>query len=500
MYAVRRPGRPLTQCPHKDPSNCGCSSPSSELVVKVKKDEGENGGEWIKIYGHHKTDFWAVSGCACVQTPGVSHDDPRPNPHVQSGHLPVDSSARDSVNEERSKDDIPNSPNQGCCRAGVNIGLGAILQPLNGQTEPLGGNLKSASSVQDVTPRNGSKVVTMSNGSQIEMASRKRKHYTPEPDSVIDQPLKFTSIQQPQENLSCCTPRRNLRRSSLASGDAPLTTGNAPESQSHLEVPTAQNTSQSTLQSLSANAPLSYSSLPNFKSSDTHAGNSKAIPFDLGVVPQTTLYPLPPNYATAQNPMTAGQHSIHQQTTFANAQTVPSYAPAGLSGFAASPTNGTALFESMHNCTCGSACQCLFCAVHPYNSATLQQVHNLAHHLPIGPDYPSLSTSHSPQSSQAAISPSYQPPEQRYVPPQYQPTSISSNSALVSANLPSVLHYPNAPQSDPQYFTLTYQINPDEILSCTDISGSCKCGDDCACVGCLTHTGHTGEPLDLGTS
>ena len=446
------------------------------------------------------TDFWAVSGCACMQTPGVSHDDPRPTPHTVSGHLPVVSSARNGVNEEQSKVDMPNPPKKGCCGADVNIGLETTLQPLDGQTEPLGGDLKSVTPLQDVTPRNGSRVAIMSNGSQIETASRKRKHYTPEPDPVIDQPVKFISIQQPQEHRSCCTPLHSLQKSSLASDDAPLGTGSAPESHSHLEVTTAQTTPQSALKSLRANVPLSYSSLHKSKPSDTHAGNNEATPFDLGLVPRTTLYPLPPNYATAQNPMTAGQHFVHQQTTFADAQTVPSYAPAGLSGFAASPTNSTALFESMHNCTCGPACQCLFCAVHPYNSATLQQVHNLAHHLPIGPDYPPLSTSHSPQSSQAAISPSYQPPEQRHVPPQYQPTSISSNSALVPANLPSVLHYPNAPQSDPQYFTLTYQINPDELLSCTDISGSCKCGDDCACVGCLTHTGHTGEPFDLSTS
>lgn len=32
--------------------------------------------------------------------------------------------------------------------------------------------------------------------------------------------------------------------------------------------------------------------------------------------------------------------------------------------------------------------------------------------------------------------------------------------------------------------------------NCTDVSGTCQCGDGCACVGCLTHGGHNGVPFD----
>ncbi|KAI4906256.1 hypothetical protein J4E90_010729 [Alternaria incomplexa] len=42
----------------------------------------------------------------------------------------------------------------------------------------------------------------------------------------------------------------------------------------------------------------------------------------------------------------------------------------------------------------------------------------------------------------------------------------------------------------------SYFWNEMTLPSCSDASGTCQCGDGCACVGCLTHGGHTGEPLE----
>jgi hypothetical protein len=46
----------------------------------------------------------------------------------------------------------------------------------------------------------------------------------------------------------------------------------------------------------------------------------------------------------------------------------------------------------------------------------------------------------------------------------------------------------------------SYFWNEMTLPSCSDASGTCQCGDGCACVGCLTHGGHTGEPLDDTTT
>ncbi|KAJ9638809.1 hypothetical protein H2199_006669 [Coniosporium tulheliwenetii] len=34
------------------------------------------------------------------------------------------------------------------------------------------------------------------------------------------------------------------------------------------------------------------------------------------------------------------------------------------------------------------------------------------------------------------------------------------------------------------------------VLGCSDATGLCQCGDGCTCVGCLTHGGHNGVPLE----
>jgi hypothetical protein len=35
-----------------------------------------------------------------------------------------------------------------------------------------------------------------------------------------------------------------------------------------------------------------------------------------------------------------------------------------------------------------------------------------------------------------------------------------------------------------------------QLPGCNDPTGTCQCGDGCACVGCLTHGGHNGVPLN----
>lgn len=45
-----------------------------------------------------------------------------------------------------------------------------------------------------------------------------------------------------------------------------------------------------------------------------------------------------------------------------------------------------------------------------------------------------------------------------------------------------------------EYYTLEYPVGLPS--ACVDTTGSCQCGNDCTCVGCLTHSGHNGLPLE----
>jgi len=46
----------------------------------------------------------------------------------------------------------------------------------------------------------------------------------------------------------------------------------------------------------------------------------------------------------------------------------------------------------------------------------------------------------------------------------------------------------------------SYFWNQVTLPGCSDASGTCQCGDGCACVGCLTHGGHTGQQLENMTA
>jgi hypothetical protein len=48
-----------------------------------------------------------------------------------------------------------------------------------------------------------------------------------------------------------------------------------------------------------------------------------------------------------------------------------------------------------------------------------------------------------------------------------------------------------------EYYTIEYPVQLPS--ACSDVTGSCLCGDDCACVGCLTHSGHNGVAVEPST-
>ncbi len=231
--------------------------------------------------------------------------------------------------------------------------------------------------------------------------------------------------------------------------------------------------------------------------------------FQAPQVPYTTLYNMPPTYATAANPLTLEQQAFMLQNSQLHSQVVPQYAPSGLIGSAAPSAEGSDAFSLMHDCSCGPNCQCMFCVVHPYNAPTRDRVQMLADLLPF--DDAGHSSQSRPQSSYGSISHSpegdgagtatHGPRIQEHPPvlspmPQIPLTQLDPDSdnfqAMPFASLDQAQHS-TAPSSG--YLTMAYEYSPGPLESCT--SGNCRCGDNCACVGCLTHTGHNGQPLQI---
>ena len=233
---------------------------------------------------------------------------------------------------------------------------------------------------------------------------------------------------------------------------------------------------------------------------------------------QTTLYTIPSSYATATHPLTPQQLAFLQQNPQLYSQTVPQHAPFGIVGQVAPPAEGMPRLVPAHNCNCGSGCECLGCAAHPFNATTRSHVQSLGALIAHG-EHDSMSNVHPQPVHDVTTGHSF---SVHNIPPlgphSYDPnfplrSSISTPNvqqpALNSNSLPPWSPPPDngngpvgeqVPFLSSAYYTMEIPMDPPAPhASCTDVSGSCQCGDDCACIGCLTHTGHNGIPLDVST-
>lgn len=166
--------------------------------------------------------------------------------------------------------------------------------------------------------------------------------------------------------------------------------------------------------------------------------------------------------------------------------------------------------DSSHICTCGDACQCLGCASHPFNDRTRQYVQEMGAMVTLGEKDGNLEGSNGYRTSPF--------PGKANAPSALDFTFANSNhhhldtgavqgeatptypEQAPNSNFDNRFSSPFSPEYTPgllmepeEYYTLEYPVGLPN--SCSDVTGSCQCGNDCCCTGCLTHSGHNGEPV-----
>jgi hypothetical protein len=213
--------------------------------------------------------------------------------------------------------------------------------------------------------------------------------------------------------------------------------------------------------------------------------------------------------------------------------------------------------ESGHNCHCGDTCSCFGCADHPSNATMTEYVRLMHHYMSTGgfgamppptydlPTYPQ----HSGYGAEAPQNMGFHPPPANFSPfsPDQMVFQATVNAAINTPTTPgpSMNHWQQAPvhtpsTTEPQFFNpipasrqTPLQVKTEEpaenspfadspsdgkdgdtptlspsaymwqelvLPGCNDATGTCQCGDGCECVGCLTHGGHNGVPLDPPTA
>ena len=201
-----------------------------------------------------------------------------------------------------------------------------------------------------------------------------------------------------------------------------------------------------------------------------------------------------PSYSNTMNGLGSTQTAMAQ---FASSHSQkPSYAPAQLGA------------DSCQDCKCGDECQCLGCATHPFNNTTRQHVQEMGVMMTFDGD------EHSPETITNAYQPSpfhgttpstplnfgfmQQNPSMESTAQQNSFEPYSDHNSTMSSGYSSPLrasHLLNQQLMHPsEYYTLEYPVGIPS--ACSDVTGSCQCGNDCSCVGCLTHSGHNGVSLE----
>ncbi|KAI5866318.1 hypothetical protein GGS23DRAFT_381340 [Durotheca rogersii] len=171
-------------------------------------------------------------------------------------------------------------------------------------------------------------------------------------------------------------------------------------------------------------------------------------------------YAQPNSYGTPHHPL---QYEQWQQTmtnylqsamqmSYGNSPQIPSQTD--LNGIVGNPYTN-------HDCTCGTACQCVGCPAHPFNQATREHVRSafmyqyssFGNMIDAGnpmPDPPLAASAASGTSPPAAPSP-----------PDKEPTNTEDQD-----------------RSPGEYFFVQYDL---------ETSNQCLCGDNCSCIECMVH-------------
>ncbi|KAK2751555.1 hypothetical protein FQN55_000276 [Onygenales sp. PD_40] len=185
--------------------------------------------------------------------------------------------------------------------------------------------------------------------------------------------------------------------------------------------------------------------------------------------------------------------------------TLPQIPPANTSGlpFLSNPMLSE---PSAHNCDCGDGCQCLGCASHPFNDTTRQHIQEMGYLMAFRDDDQTTETGNTPPFSGPTVPAGFDyhtlPPNNLPVQPSNQPyyRGTGQQPALDytgSSEAPAVYdpNYGQMLMHDAAYYEVEYPVGL--LDPCTNLTGTCQCGVNCACVGCLTHSGHDGVALEV---
>ncbi|KAF4839901.1 Protein GRISEA [Colletotrichum siamense] len=201
---------------------------------------------------------------------------------------------------------------------------------------------------------------------------------------------------------------------------------------------------------------------------------------------QPTIFTYPPQYGSYMSPLQPAQW---RQTMEALQYGQPSPQPAGFNmpaplGFVPEGTNLAMDESTSHMCSCGDGCQCVGCAAHPYNDATQDYVRSAWNSM-MEDGY--AATNGGTNGTHGANGHSEATTNGAGVRGVEKHTNGESGGSPPAPQTPSDAASGLSEEqalSASDFFFVTYPFDGD---GCAGETSSCPCGDDCQCLGCTIH-------------
>ncbi|KAL6708570.1 hypothetical protein ACN47E_002551 [Coniothyrium glycines] len=462
LVEVRKPGRPLSSCPHPSGS-CSCE----RVVINYTIPKS--------------------SECAC------------PSERAQPAATVTGNSR---IQKNRRKSTAVNSASlERAIRAGQDAETDTSSSVTRAPTERSGSNggspLSSASSTPRLLPAQNDKISSCCQPKPVASPVKQ--------SSCCSNKVEASTESVPVK--SCCSSKTQPNTQNQASAFSQLG--------QHFQFPI-----QSQIQ------------MPQYQPFQPHTSSPAQFPFGLGA----PIY----NHAAA----------AYQQ------QQIASMSPV-VGGSMASHIAGLRVNQHVpeHNCHCGDSCSCFGCAAHPNNATMMEYIRLMAefqysgnfgamspplYDMPTYPHHPGFGTetnqsmnfNNIPQAMSTAtptqmsfnanlnmsllsqtpvsavqswqqnnLSTSTDQNAQLMEPSNYGipdridtrvPVKAEELVATPVSDSPADSKDEDTPTLSPSTFFWNEMVMP----GCDDATGTCQCGDGCACVGCLTHGGHNGVQLE----
>ena len=228
-----------------------------------------------------------------------------------------------------------------------------------------------------------------------------------------------------------------------------------------------------------------------------HFANNDAVDFSTGS-----------SATSAQNRFDLGPNMFATHSAYHDSQQFTQQAPEGGVEPVAHAAEANHIIDGvLHRadpkCNCGPGCQCVYCSIHPYNEPTRERVRELASIIATDSDLGPESRPQSQYGEQFMDLPGMYPLMQQGLHSQNGVLAAGSDlqerlshpTSQSDIFLGSMNKLPTSPivstsndASDNRFQRMEFSASP----WCHDESGTCMFGDDCDCIGCVTHSGHNG--------